>query len=75
MSGEVVAVGTGAALGAWLRWGLGLLLNSVFPTIPLCTPCANLMGDYRISMTMSFLARVESLPAVGVVRNEGRTNG
>ena len=29
-----LAVGVGAALGALLRWRLGMWLNPVFPTIP-----------------------------------------
>jgi CrcB protein len=62
MSTGLVAVGTGAALGAWLRWGLGLLLNPVFPTLPLGTLCANLLGGYLMGLAVSFLARVESLP-------------
>ena len=39
-----VAVGIGAALGAWLRWGLGVFLNPVFPSMPLGTLVANLVG-------------------------------
>ena len=38
------AIGIGAAIGAWLRWGLGLLLNAVYPAIPLGTLAANLLG-------------------------------
>jgi len=38
---EVVAVGAGAAAGAWLRWWPGILLNPVFPTLPLGTLAAN----------------------------------
>ena len=33
----VAAVGVGAAVGAWLRWALGSLLNPVLPTLPLGT--------------------------------------
>ena len=62
MSNGIVAVGIGAALGAWLRWGLGLLLNPVFPTIPLGTLSANLAGGYLMGLTMGLLARVETLP-------------
>ena len=29
-----LAVGFGAALGAWLRWGLGVLLNPFLPSLP-----------------------------------------
>lgn len=62
MSTGLVVVGTGAALGAWLRWSLGLLLNPVFPTLPLDTLCANLLVGYLMGLTMGFLARVQSLP-------------
>jgi len=49
------AIGGGAALGAWLRWGLGLLLNPVFPTLPLGTLAANLLGGFLMGMAMQFL--------------------
>ena len=62
MFNAIVAVGIGAALGAWLRWGLGVLLNPVFPTIPLGTLCANLVGGYLMGVTMVLLTRVASLP-------------
>ncbi len=51
-----VAVGVGAALGAWLRWGLGVLLNPVFPSMPLGTLVANLVGGYLMGIAMGFLA-------------------
>ncbi|HEY0663845.1 MAG TPA: fluoride ion transporter CrcB, partial [Thiobacillaceae bacterium] len=41
-----LAIGLGAAIGAWLRWGLGLWLNPVFPAMPLGTLAANLIGGY-----------------------------
>lgn len=40
----VFAIFTGAGLGALLRWDLGLRLNPVFPTLPLGTLAANLLG-------------------------------
>ncbi len=49
------AIGGGAALGAWLRWGLSLLLNPVFPTLPLGTLAANLLGGFLMGMAMQFL--------------------
>lgn len=49
------AIGGGAALGAWLRWGLGLLPNPVFPTLPLGTLAANLLGGFLMGMAMQFL--------------------
>lgn len=56
------AVGVGAALGAWTRWGLGLLLNHVFPTLPLGTLAANLVGGYLMGLTLGALTHFEALP-------------
>ena len=36
-----LAVGAGAVLGAWLRWGLAAWLNPMFPSLPLGTLAAN----------------------------------
>ena len=30
----LLAVGSGAVVGAWLRWWLGVALNPIFPTLP-----------------------------------------
>jgi fluoride exporter len=43
----------GAALGAWLGWVLGIWLNPVFPTVPLDTLSANLLGGFIIGGVMS----------------------
>jgi fluoride exporter len=58
----ILAVGAGAALGAWARWGLGMLFNPVFPTLPLGTLAANLTGGLLIGVTMGMLSHFESLP-------------
>ena len=47
-----LAIGVGAALGAWARWGLGLLLNPLFLAIPLGTLAANLLGGYLIGVAL-----------------------
>lgn len=52
----LLAVGTGAALGAWLRWALGLLLNPLLPALPLGTLAANLVGGYLIGIAIAFFA-------------------
>ncbi|MBU1358684.1 MAG: fluoride efflux transporter CrcB [Gammaproteobacteria bacterium] len=44
----VLAVFIGAGVGALLRWGLGIWLNPVFPTLPLGTLAANLVGGLLI---------------------------
>ena len=55
------AVGLGAALGAWLRWWLGVRLNAVFPTIPPGTLAANLLGGFLVGVAVAFLNRNPSL--------------
>ncbi len=50
----LLAVGLGAALGAWLRWGLGLVFNAMFPTIPMGTVAANLLGGYLVGLAVGF---------------------
>lgn len=50
---SLFAIGTGAALGAWLRWFLGLWLNPIFPTIPLGTLAANLLGGLLVGMAVT----------------------
>src|ERR1700674_2083382 len=52
-----VVVGGGAALGAWLRWGLGIALNPLFPTVPLGTLAANLIGGLLMGVAMELLTR------------------
>ena len=44
----------GAALGAWLRWGLGLWLNPALPQLPIGTLAANLLGGYLIGLSIAF---------------------
>ena len=57
----VIAVGGGAAAGAWLRWGLGIVLNPVFPTLPVGTLAANLIGGYLMGIALGVLSHFESL--------------
>ena len=52
--GGFIAVGIGAALGAWLRWGLSLWLNPVFPVLPYGTLAANLLGGYLVGLALAF---------------------
>jgi fluoride exporter len=57
-----LAVGIGAALGAWLRWVLGIAFNPVVPTLPLGTLAANLIGGYVIGIAVEYLSRHTGLP-------------
>ena len=55
MSGlGLTAVGVGAVVGAWLRWGLGIWLNPVLPEVPLGTLVANLVGGFLIGLAIEF---------------------
>lgn len=49
----LLAVGGGAMLGAWLRWGLGAWLNPLFLTVPLGTLAANLVGGYLVGVAVA----------------------
>jgi CrcB protein len=51
-----LAVGLGAALGAWLRWGLTLLLADLHAKVQLGTLVANLGGGYLIGIALGFFA-------------------
>jgi CrcB protein len=48
----MIAVGAGAIAGAWLRWWLSMRLNPIFPTLPLGTLTANLIGGYVIGLAV-----------------------
>jgi fluoride exporter len=61
-SAGFVAVGIGAALGAWLRWWLGVLLNPFLPTLPLGTLVANLIGGYLIGVAIEILVQHSGIP-------------
>lgn len=49
-----LAVGIGAALGAWLRWGLTLWLNPALPELPLGTLASNLVGGYLVGLALAY---------------------
>ncbi len=49
-----LAVGAGAALGAWLRWQLGILLGSLHANVQIGTLAANLVGGYLVGLALAF---------------------
>ncbi|MDX2220381.1 MAG: fluoride efflux transporter CrcB [Burkholderiales bacterium] len=53
--GSFLAVGVGAALGAWARWGLSLWLNPRHANVPLGTLAANLIGGYLVGLVIAWL--------------------
>jgi len=56
------AVGIGAALGAWLRWLLGIGLNVLVPSLPLGTLAANLIGGYLIGAAVAVFEQHAFVP-------------
>ncbi|MCG6932176.1 MAG: fluoride efflux transporter CrcB [Gallionella sp.] len=58
---NLLAIGTGAAFGASLRWGLGLWLNPALPELPLGTLAANLLGGYLIGLAIAFFSHYSGL--------------
>ena len=61
MMQSFVAVGAGAAIGAWLRWGLSLVLNPLFPTVPLGTLAANLVGGFLMGICMALISHYQAM--------------
>lgn len=59
---SIVAISVGAALGALLRWALGLMLNNLFPAIPPGTLAANLIGGYIIGVAVAFFGTYTGIP-------------
>ena len=57
----VLAVSIGAALGALLRWALGLKLNAILEALPFGTVAANLLAAYVIGLATAFFATTSNL--------------
>ena len=53
---NALAVAGGAAIGALLRWWLGLGLNAVWPMLPLGTLLANWIGGYAIGVLAALIS-------------------
>ena len=56
MFNSIVLISVGGALGAVLRWLLGLGINGLFPAIPPGTLAANLLGGYLVGVAMEALS-------------------
>ena len=57
----LAAVGLGAALGAWVRWGLSLAFNALLPWLPLGTVAANLCGGLLIGVAVDVFERFPAI--------------
>lgn len=60
--GQLLAIGSGAAIGAVLRWMLGDRLNAWFPSLPPGTLVANLLGAYLIGVAVAYFGGHPTLP-------------
>jgi CrcB protein len=71
-----LAVGAGGALGCWLRWGLGLAFNPLFPTLPPGTLLANLAGGLIMGCVMGVFDHFQTLsPALRLLVFTGFLGG
>jgi len=71
-----LAVGLGAACGAWLRWLLGMALNPLFPTLPLGTLAANMLGGFLMGLALGVFIHYQSLaPAWRLFNTTGFLGG
>lgn len=57
-----LAVGLGAAFGAWLRWGLSVCFNTLNINIPLGTLIANLGGGYLAGIALALFTSHPGMP-------------
>jgi fluoride exporter len=53
-----LAVGAGATLGAWARWGLGVALNASI--LPMGTLIANLLGGFLMGVALAYFINTPS---------------
>ena len=58
---SILVISLGAAVGAVLRWALGLKLNSLLPELPPGTLVANLVGAYIIGVAIAYFATSPSI--------------
>ena len=69
-------VGLAAAIGAWSRWGIGILLNTMHPIFPLGTLTVNLIGGYLMGISMgAFELFSELSPDLKLIINIGFLGG
>ena len=55
-----LVVGFAAAIGAWLRWGLGYVLYLLYPTLPLGTLAVNLLGGFLMGLSIAYFQTTTS---------------
>ena len=69
-------IGLAAAMGAWARWGMGILLNTIHPVIPFGTLTVNLIGGYLMGISMGAYELFSDLsPDLKLIINIGFLGG
>lgn len=69
-------IGFAAALGAWSRWGIGILLNTLHPIYPMGTLTVNLAGAYLMGISMGAFELFSNLsPDLKLIINIGFLGG
>ena len=58
----VSAVSIGAAVGALIRWQLGVRLNHLLPAWPPGTLLANVLGGFIVGLAIAFFLKNPELP-------------
>jgi fluoride exporter len=59
---SILAISVGASFGALLRWLFTTQLNGWFPSLPMGTLTANLLGGYLVGIAVATLAQHPALP-------------
>ena len=59
-----IAVGLGAAIGAWLRLALSIWLNTKDAILPLGTFAANMIGGFLVGLAVAYFAKHTELSPV-----------
>ena len=71
-----IYIGLAAAIGAWSRWGLGILLNTLHPMFPIGTLTVNLLGGYLMGVSMGAFEFFSDLsPDLKLIINIGFLGG
>jgi CrcB protein len=69
-------IGFAAAMGAWSRWGIGILLNTLHPIYPMGTLTVNLAGAYLMGISMgAFVLFSDLSPDLKLIINIGFLGG
>lgn len=62
MLSTITAISVGAAIGAVLRWALGIAMNAIVPALPLGTLAANLIAAYVVGLAIAYFGANPAIP-------------